>query len=240
VATDTTTRGNWKGTYGGDGFDIPQDSSTNNPTLPTYASLGVTGADTSTWADPTTDPRAPLKAAPGSTGRAASTWYSASSFRFDLSINDGQAHLLALYALDWDGASYYGGRSERIDVLDADTSAVLDSRTTTPDAIDGGEYLVWNVTGHVIVRVTNLGQTNAVIGGLFLGGGEAAATSSASYLGADTATQGNWKGPTAATASTSPRMPARTTRRCPHTPPSASPAPTRRPGPTRPPTRGRS
>jgi hypothetical protein len=169
VAADTTTLGGWKGVYGGDGFDIPLDASANNPSLPAYATLNITGASAYTWADPTSDPRALLKAAPGATARSVSAWYSSSSFSFDLNLTDGQSHRLALYALDWDGTGYQGGRSERIDLIDSSTSAVLDSRTIAPDALAAGEYLTWNVTGHVIIRVTNLGRTNAVINGLFLG-----------------------------------------------------------------------
>ena len=36
VKTDTTTQGTWKGTYGGDGWDLSQDGSANNPSLPAY------------------------------------------------------------------------------------------------------------------------------------------------------------------------------------------------------------
>jgi hypothetical protein len=169
VAADTTTLGNWKGAYGADGFDIPLDASANNPSLPAYASLNITGASAYTWVDPTADPRALLKAAPGATARSVSAWYSGSSFSFDLNLTDGQSHRLALYALDWDGTGYFGGRSERIDLIDPSTSAVLDSRTISPQATAAGEYLVWNVSGHVLIRVTNLGRTNAVISGLFLG-----------------------------------------------------------------------
>ena len=48
-----------------------------------------------------------------------------------------QSHLLALYAADWDG--YGGGRSERIDLIDAGTGTVLDSRTLS--TFPNGEYL---------------------------------------------------------------------------------------------------
>ena len=74
---------------------------------------------------------------------------------------------MALYALDYDG--YGGGRSERIDVLDAATGAVLDSRTLSD--FQGGTYLSWTVRGNVILRVVNLNpSSNAVVNGLFLGG----------------------------------------------------------------------
>ena len=34
-------------------------------------------------------------------------------------------------------------------------------------AIDGGHYLVWTVSGHVIFRVANTGSPNAVLSGVF-------------------------------------------------------------------------
>jgi hypothetical protein len=71
--------------------------------------------------------------------------------------------------LDWDGI----GRSERIDVLDAVTGKVLDSRTVA--GFSGGEYLVWTLGGHVLVRLTNLAGNNAVLSGLFFGPGAGSA-----------------------------------------------------------------
>jgi hypothetical protein len=43
---------------------------------------------------------------------------------------------------------------------------VLDSRTIS--GFQNGVYLVWNVRGHVLIRVTNLNPaSNAVVSGLF-------------------------------------------------------------------------
>ena len=95
--------------------------------------------------------------------------------------------------MDWDG--YGGGRSERIDVIDAGTGTTLDSRTLSN--FGNGEYLVWNVTGSVTIMVTNLNpNSNALINGLFLGGTTTATTppASVSFVGTDTTTEGNWKG----------------------------------------------
>jgi hypothetical protein len=69
---------------------------------------------------------------------------------------------VSLYALDWDPAQ----RSQQIDVLDAATGALLDSRTVTGFA--GGEHWVWQVTGAVRFRVTRLGGVNAVVSAVFV------------------------------------------------------------------------
>src|SRR5262249_3651172 len=53
-----------------------------------------------------------------------------------------------------------------------------------------GVYLVWNVSGHVTLRVTKTGGINAVASGLFLGAGPGA---SVSFVKQDTSTQGNWR-----------------------------------------------
>ena len=70
---------------------------------------------------------------------------------------------MALYLLDWDSI----GRGEQVDVLDAVSGKVLDSRTVS--GFSGGEYLVWTLGGHVLVRLTNLAGNNAVLSGLFFG-----------------------------------------------------------------------
>src|SRR5207237_361825 len=77
----------------------------------------------------------------------------------------------------------YGPRSERIDVLDAGTGTVLDSKTLSN--FSGGQYLVWNVAGHVQFRITNLvGGSNAVISGLFFGGASLSAPAAPANLAA--------------------------------------------------------
>ncbi len=167
VGTDTTTQGNWETAYGSSGFDVSQDPSTNDPTLPSYATLNITGGQNYTWTSSTTDPRALQEAAPGSTNRIAGTWASSSTISVNLSLSDGQSHLLALYALDWDG--FGGGASERIDLINNNSGAVLDSRTLT--SFQNGVYLVWDVSGSITIRLTNLDSSaNAVLSGLFLGG----------------------------------------------------------------------
>jgi hypothetical protein len=80
----------------------------------------------------------------------------------DLNFHDTNTHQVALYLLDFDN---YNGRAEQVDILDAN-NALLDSRPVS--SFVGGRYLVWNMSGHVIVRITNTnGASNAVLSGLF-------------------------------------------------------------------------
>src|SRR5262249_5932519 len=114
-----------------------------------------------------------------------------------VNFTDGQTHQLAVYCLDWD----LGGRTETIDVLDAVSNAVLDSRSVS--AFTNGQYLIWNLSGHVKLKVTPTMGTNAVIGGLFFGAtGSSTPThtpppspsGAATFVNLDTVTKGNWKG----------------------------------------------
>src|SRR5262249_39616023 len=112
---DATTQGSWQSAYGADGYDVSQ----GTVSLPSYASVNVTSNYNYVWNGSTSDPRALVN--PGASGRLAACWYTpsgsaGSNFTIDVNLTDGQAHQVALYALDWDS---YGPRQERIDVLDA-------------------------------------------------------------------------------------------------------------------------
>ncbi len=185
VRLDTTTAGTWKGTYGADGYQIAGDSQS----LPVYAPLTLSGHNDFVWGS-TDEARALQKAA--GPDRIAACWYSGTSFTIDVNLTDGQAHQMALYALDWD--SWGGGRSQTIQVADAGNGAILDTRSIS--AFSGGQYLVWTVKGHVVFRVTNDNpSSNALIGGVFFGGGSGGGGGgTASFVRIDTSTQGSWKG----------------------------------------------
>ena len=180
VRQDLITQGSWKSVYGADGWAIPNDSAS----YPAYVQVtnGSQFQPTS-WAASTNDARA-LQDAYAS-GRIASLWGAWSGFTIDVNLTDGATHQIALYCLDWDSTT----RSERIDVLDAANSLVLDSRTVS--SFNAGQYLVWNVSGHVTFRITLVGGINAVISGVFFGG---APPISASFVKQDFTTQGSWKG----------------------------------------------
>ena len=78
-----------------------------------------------------------------------------------MNLTDGNPHQFALYALDWDA----NGRTETFQVLDANSNAVLDTRTLS--GFRNGVYLVWNLSGHVKINVLWTGGVNAVVSGAF-------------------------------------------------------------------------
>jgi hypothetical protein len=168
--------------YGSDGYNVVYDQAIN----PSYAAVNYTGSAGYIWASSTTDPRA-LQRATNPSARLAATLYAATSFTIDVNLTDGKPHMVTLYALDWDSTA----RSERIDVLDATTGKVLDTRTIS--AFHNGLYLSWAVQGHVQFKVTAL-TSNAVIAGLFFDPAPAGTSGPATFLGTDIATEGNWKG----------------------------------------------
>jgi hypothetical protein len=154
VNTDTTTQGNWHGVYGADGYSVANDS--KSP--PSYAVFAVQNQSNFTWVASTGDPRA-LQTGSG-TGRIAATWYG-SAFGFDVNLTDGKVHQFALYATDWDNQ----GRGERVQIVDANTGKVLDTRDLSN--FTNGIYLIWNLSGHVKVKVSLNSGDNAVVSGVF-------------------------------------------------------------------------
>jgi YVTN family beta-propeller protein len=155
---DPTTQGKWTGKFGTSGYRIANGGGSD----PAYATAGVTGDFTYTWAAQTTDVRA-LQTSPGSPVGIASayTQYGNGSFKIGVHVNDGQAHKVSLYLLDWDNAS----RSQTIEVRDANTNVLLDSRSFT--GFQGGQYASWTVKGSVEFIVKGTGGTSPAVSGLF-------------------------------------------------------------------------
>ena len=181
VGVNTAAQGSWSKVGGADGYSISQGAAS----LPAYAQMAVTGNLNHTWAASTVDIRALQKA--DSADRLAATWYSSSSFAVDVSVTGGPRRVSA-YFLDWDR----NGRSQTVEVLDAATGALLDARTVSDFA--GGKYLTWDLSGSVRIRVTRSGGVNAVLSGLFFGSpaDNGSGTGAASFVGENTAAQGNW------------------------------------------------
>jgi hypothetical protein len=156
VGTDATTRGNWPGRYGSQGYALAADG-----TMPgTTASMAVSGHATWTWAASTTDTRALMRA--GGSSRLAAAWFSPTAFTVDVTLADGVSRTVSLYCVDWDA----NGRSQAIEVLDAATGAVLDRRGV--EAFSGGVYVSWTVRGAVRLRVVNAREPNAVASAVFV------------------------------------------------------------------------
>jgi hypothetical protein len=180
VQEDNTTKGNWKGVYGAEGYNIIAD--TQN--YPAYAQVSVIGQTSYTESNASSSDARWLQKPASGTARNFSSWFSETSFTIDINLLGSQAHRVAVYCLDWDEND---GRSQKIEVLDGDTDAVLDTRTV--DDFSSGRYLVWRLQGHVKIKVTHTGNigSNAVVSGLFFDPPLNA------FVGEDNTTKGNWK-----------------------------------------------
>lgn len=157
VKTDATTQGNWRGVYGTDGSNVID----NSASYPSYAVATPAGETSKTWAGSTNDPRA-LQKLTNATERIAAAWLSNSNFSLDLNLVDGNSHQVALYCLDWNSL----GRRETIEILDATSGTILDSRSVASFA-QTPRYLIWTLSGHVSIKVTRTGGSNAALSGIF-------------------------------------------------------------------------
>jgi hypothetical protein len=178
-STDLNSEGDWKSNYGASGYLIAGDSS--NP--PAALSVTLPASPVFIFSNPATDPRGLISASAQSSIGAA--WLDTNSLSFGFKFADASIHQVAFYAVDWDNSS----RSEVVQLLDT-SGDILDQRTLSH--FRGGAYLVWNISGQVNVTVKRLGGPSAVLSGIFVGG--SAQPTSASFLGFDSATQGNWMG----------------------------------------------
>jgi hypothetical protein len=79
----------------------------------------------------------------------------------DLSFNDNQTHKVSLYALDYD----HKKRVERIEIVDPATGEVLSSQEIAD--FKNGQYLTWDLSDHVQIRITRLAGPTATISALF-------------------------------------------------------------------------
>jgi hypothetical protein len=152
---DVRTQGNWRFAYGTEGYCLPDQPSH----LPNYARLLLDGPAETVWASKTVEGRAPLR--PRGSERGAACWSGAGELVADLDLTDNQTHQVSLYFLDWDSANE---RVQRVELRDGDTGQMLDYHTL--ERFHDGVYLVWQLKGHVQVRVTP-GSRDAVLSGIF-------------------------------------------------------------------------
>jgi hypothetical protein len=170
VGIDSATQGNWKSSYGAEGYHVVGDTASD----PSYGRVSVAGHSAYTWTDSTSDVRAVQRAA--NPDRLASCWYGDQSFMIQVNLLDLDFHRLALYCLDWDTER----RVQTIEILDANSGTVIDSRTLS--SFHGGQYAVWDLRGSVKIRVTWNAGNNALVAGLFFGKAQTVSTQGPAVL----------------------------------------------------------
>jgi hypothetical protein len=157
ITTDQKTQGNWKDSYGCDGFSIVDDATS----YPAYASVAV--RDCAEWSgDGSTDNPRALQKSTQSGNRVAAWWYN--NLSIDINLTDGQAHRVALYCLDWKGDA----KAQAFEVHDAGTGALLDGPRKI-EHFHNGTYLVWDIKGHVIIKLNSQCSEVATVSAIFFG-----------------------------------------------------------------------
>ncbi|MEO5804137.1 MAG: Ig-like domain-containing protein [Verrucomicrobiota bacterium] len=163
LGVDPLTRGDWKGKYGAEGFQIVCHS-TN---YPSYAEVSATGYKNFLMGY-SSDPGA-LQLTNG-TGRIISHQFTYTNMTINVSFLDGRAHQVALYCQDA-GSNV---RVQTIEVLDGQSRIVLDARRMAD--FSAGKYLVWDIRGRVKFRTTRVAGGPSVVSGVFFDASEKSET----------------------------------------------------------------
>lgn len=157
---DLTTQGTWRGTYGLDGYKIPNDATS----IPAYVSAGPTiNVGAGSWTDSSTDLRALERATPP--GRQLGYYSISRRVTIDLTLTS--AVNLALYCCDWDGAA---ARRQIVYILDGSTKAILAYAAITTEFTTNPVWLRFSLgVGQYQIMVEQTGPYTALFSGLFFG-----------------------------------------------------------------------
>ncbi|HEY8666219.1 MAG TPA: S8 family peptidase, partial [Tepidisphaeraceae bacterium] len=193
VTGDVFSEGNWQGSYGQQGAYVVGDSTA----FPDFAPVVATGGVSKVINASTSNPVA-LQKVTDPNSRIEGYFSTADTMTFDMNFTDTATHRVTLYAADYERL----GRSERVDILDASSGAILDTQFI-PD-FKQGEYLQWDLQGAVQIKVTNTSanpsptvtdpnpaRPDAVVSGLFF---DTPTQSPFLFTGTDTTTRGAWMG----------------------------------------------
>ncbi|MGG1555185.1 fibronectin type III domain-containing protein [Paenibacillus ferrarius] len=170
VGTDTTTKGNWVGVYGSEGYLLPYYATTvtsgrDTPPaadvvqLPSYVSA-YTRTGSNYWVSGNqSDPRG-LQSPDGST-RKRFTVYTYSTMSVSFTLTDSEMHQFSVYTTDFGSTE---STQMGFELMDGG-GAVLDSRTIA--TINGGKYVTYLVQGSFKLVMTLQAGSQAPVEGFF-------------------------------------------------------------------------
>jgi hypothetical protein len=141
---DDSTKGNWKTRYGAKGHILVGE----DQQIPSFATVTYLNGADHIWSTTTNDIQALQKSV--DTGRIASVRSAGTHEIIDINFTDNKEHEVSLYCLDWDRK----GRWLVVDVIDANTRKLLDSRNLT--GFEQGRYINYRIKGRVQLRLTNV------------------------------------------------------------------------------------
>jgi hypothetical protein len=126
-----------------------------------------------------------------STDRTTKVWQTAvKMMEVDVTVPAGEVHQFSLYFLDPDTMDR---GNDKLEVIDGDTGKVIDTQKVT-DFVDG-KYLVYQISGNLKFRITNVSWMHATLAGFFFDpapSGTVATGTSAKLLTTDDKTHGDW------------------------------------------------
>lgn len=161
IPTTQGVQGDWYDTYGADGFILANQADDRDLQIATFS---TTASGTHSWSLNTAERRAL------DTGRArqAHTWQG-DDYTITLDFTQAFTGPVSLYGVDWDG-------HQRVQKVEVTTGAVTEEKTL--NTLRGGAWVSFDVSVQngdtVTIRVQRIRGLNAVISGVFLGGGGAA------------------------------------------------------------------
>jgi len=164
VASDNVTKGNWNGAYGKVGWALAA-TPANLVSLPPYlANLILPPTVYSFVAEGTADIDSRcLLMPPTYAHRFLCGWIDPNSVQVEFNFTDSATHRVSIYCVDYDSRN----RAQTVEMLDNSQTppAVLDTQNLS--AFDQDDYLVWDLAGDVILRITRTAGPNAVLCAIF-------------------------------------------------------------------------
>ncbi|HEY1789729.1 MAG TPA: hypothetical protein VGJ73_16395, partial [Verrucomicrobiae bacterium] len=167
LSQDDTTKGNWGGTYGKDGYVLfgYDGDKTNHEQLPPYVeSITIKPKATAIteWAHDINDPRALASNDRNGEARNAATLYNRNTLLVDIRLKHPHAFRLAAYAVDFDRK----GREEAIDIYNL-PALTLAAPTQAFHEYQNGKYVIFECRDSVRLRFDNIQGDNATVSGIF-------------------------------------------------------------------------
>lgn len=169
---DLTTRGDWIGVYGQEGYRFSSGSGGSSGADPILLPAWITSATVSGSANrfsftspaPSGDARA-LQEVPPTTGRQAKVWFFSTAIEFSITpVSPSLEYKVSIYTCDWDSSRGL----TTWDVRNPVGGAVLDSRSLSQANYRSGAYVSWLCTGTIAIRGTFVSTgSNIVANGLF-------------------------------------------------------------------------
>ena len=171
--TDTSTEGSWWSSgggyiYGSKGYVLcAWNSGTDVSSLSGSYVSSVTPSGQTGYCWGTGQPSSSATINPSTDTRNAACWYTSTNESVSIVLtnpNDGVAHKMAVYCLDWDNS----GRTQTVDVQNPWTSTtLLSGGAVAMSSFNNGTWLVFTFYGNVKLVITHTsGGANAVISAL--------------------------------------------------------------------------